>query len=90
MQSKGKENSRNTGLLKCLFFDFMTIKLNNKEHQLNSNNTLLSSFLKDSNFFFDTGVAIAINDEIVPKNQWDKHLLKENDNILIITAVQGG
>ncbi|MGE0569200.1 MAG: sulfur carrier protein ThiS [Bacteroidia bacterium] len=36
------------------------------------------------------GIAIAINQSIIPKSEWDKTLLKENDNLLIITATQGG
>ena len=37
-----------------------------------------------------TGVAIAINQQIIPKNNWDSHLLKSNDNIILIKATQGG
>jgi sulfur carrier protein len=36
------------------------------------------------------GVAIAINQNIVPKTQWGIHRLKSADNIIIIKATQGG
>ncbi len=36
------------------------------------------------------GIAVAVNNTVVPKNEWDQCILHENDNVLIITAVQGG
>ena len=36
------------------------------------------------------GVAIAINNEVIPKLNWDHHTLKENDKVTIIRATQGG
>lgn len=36
------------------------------------------------------GIALAINEEIIPKTQWQNHLLRENDKVIIITATQGG
>jgi len=43
------------------------------------------------NGFKDTkGIAIAINNEVIPKNSWENHLLREQDNVTIITATAGG
>ena len=36
------------------------------------------------------GVAVAINNEIVPQDTWDAVTLKSNDQLLIIQATQGG
>jgi len=36
------------------------------------------------------GIAIAIDQEIIPSNQWDNHQLKEDDKVLLIRATQGG
>ena len=36
------------------------------------------------------GIAVAINQSVVPKSQWDKHLLLPNDRITLIKATQGG
>ena len=36
------------------------------------------------------GIAVAINDTIVPKSEWARTNLKANDNLLIIKATQGG
>ena len=37
-----------------------------------------------------TGIALAVNNEVVPKNNWDNFILKENDKLLIIRATSGG
>jgi len=36
------------------------------------------------------GVAVAINDNIIVKSEWQYTKLKENDRVEIIQAVQGG
>lgn len=36
------------------------------------------------------GIAVAINNSIVPRKEWEHHSIKQNDNILIIKATQGG
>ncbi|GGZ17334.1 hypothetical protein GCM10007049_07270 [Echinicola pacifica] len=50
----------------------------------------LSGMLKSQKIQASRGIAIAINDEVIPKNHWEDHALKENDQILIIKATQGG
>ncbi|UXP31487.1 sulfur carrier protein ThiS [Reichenbachiella agarivorans] len=68
----------------------MKIKLNNEEQHLQDSHINLLALLKEKNLYIDRGIAVAINDEILPKSNWDDYLVKENDNILIITATQGG
>lgn len=36
------------------------------------------------------GVAVALNDMIIPKSKWNETVLNENDNVEIVHAVQGG
>ncbi len=36
------------------------------------------------------GIAIAVNDVVVPKSRWSEHELREGDHIEIVKAVQGG
>ncbi|ASW75559.1 thiamine biosynthesis protein ThiS [Chryseobacterium piperi] len=36
------------------------------------------------------GIAVALNNRIVPISSWPDTLLQNNDSILIITATQGG
>jgi sulfur carrier protein len=36
------------------------------------------------------GIAVALNEMVVPKQNWETVTLKENDSVEIIHAVQGG
>lgn len=36
------------------------------------------------------GLAVAINEEVIPKNEWEKTILNQHDQVLIIKATQGG
>lgn len=36
------------------------------------------------------GVAVAVNDELVPRGQWESHRLKPGDRVELVRAVQGG
>ena len=36
------------------------------------------------------GLAVAVNDEVVPKSGWSLHLLNEDDRVEIVRATQGG
>jgi len=36
------------------------------------------------------GIALAVNDKVIPKSEWEKFCLKNGDSILAIGAVQGG
>jgi sulfur carrier protein len=37
-----------------------------------------------------SGIAAAIGDDVVPRAEWNSRLLREGDEIEILTAVQGG
>ena len=36
------------------------------------------------------GIAVAVNQTIVPKAKWPQHVLQPQDNVLLIKATQGG
>ena len=36
------------------------------------------------------GIAIAVNETIIPKINWETYLLNSGDNIILIKATQGG
>ncbi|AIM36367.1 sulfur carrier protein ThiS [Sphingobacterium sp. SG20118] len=36
------------------------------------------------------GIAVALNNQVIPKKAWSTTQLKNQDTILIITATQGG
>jgi len=37
-----------------------------------------------------SGIAVALNNEVVPKSQWPSVTVHDGDRIEIVTAVQGG
>lgn len=36
------------------------------------------------------GIALAVNDKVIPKSKWEEFCLQSGDHILAIGAVQGG
>lgn len=36
------------------------------------------------------GIAVAVNNKVIPRSKWDSHILNSNDSITIIKATQGG
>ena len=36
------------------------------------------------------GIAVAVNNQVVPKAQWKATALQNKDNVLVIEATQGG
>ncbi len=66
----------------------MTINVNNQSQSI-SENTSVYMLLKHLNIATN-GIAIAINNEIITKERWDRAIVEENDNITIIKATQGG
>jgi sulfur carrier protein len=36
------------------------------------------------------GIAVAINEGVIPRQQWDSYIIQPNDKVLVIKATQGG
>jgi len=68
----------------------MTIMLNGDTVSIDAISMSIEELLHQQQVRSKTGIAVAINDNIIPKSNWEEHQLNENDNILIITATQGG
>jgi sulfur carrier protein len=67
----------------------MEIQLNNQSKEIASCISL-QQLLDEVVGQKQKGIAVAINNSVVPKAVWDNHILQANDNILIIKAAQGG
>lgn len=50
----------------------------------------LEAFIKENGWADKTGIAVAVNESVIPKSNWANTQIQENDNILVITATQGG
>ncbi|MBN4072669.1 sulfur carrier protein ThiS [Crocinitomix catalasitica] len=67
----------------------MKVYLNDKE-QTTVEGEPLQNFLAAHQLSERNGIAVALNNEVIPKNHWKKQLLKDQDKIMIITATAGG
>ena len=65
----------------------MKIKINNKETEVNA--TILSELAAELSLP-EKGVAVAVNNRIVTRADWNQTEVKEGDNIVVIKAVCGG
>ena len=66
----------------------MIINLNNYPVTI-SKGTSLQQILEEYRIS-SKGIAVAINNQIVSRGSWSDILLKENDQLTIIKATQGG
>ncbi|MDM8155452.1 sulfur carrier protein ThiS [Bacteroides gallinaceum] len=66
----------------------MIIKVNNKETELVQGNTIAD--LANQLGLPEKGVAIALNNRMIPRTQWAEQTLQANDNLVIIKAACGG
>lgn len=67
----------------------MTVFVNNSP--LNSDRALtLYEVLQQQSLHEQKGIAVAVNNAIVPKLQWGSFTLDNEDRITIIKATQGG
>lgn len=66
-----------------------TILINDQPRDIASGLTV-EELVRDLGFAGRKGVAIAINDEVVPRASWTTRRLASNERVLIIRATQGG
>ena len=67
---------------------FMKIKVNNKETELTQGNNVAS--LAQQLELPEQGVAVALNNRMIPRSQWAEQEIKEGDSLVIIKAACGG
>ncbi len=67
----------------------MNITINAKPYKMEEASNLIA-VLEKAKVINRFGIAIAVNNVVVPKTQWEKFVLKDKDNIIIINAISGG
>lgn len=65
----------------------MKIRINNKETDVQAESIL--DLAKELSLP-ERGVAVAVNNRMIPRTDWQQTALKDDDNIVIIKAVCGG
>ena len=67
----------------------MTISVNSQPQDLPDNSTV-SAVLQVIGITALNGIAVAINNHILKKEEWSSHELKPQDIVVLIRASQGG
>lgn len=65
------------------------ITVNGKSFPLNDI-FILEEFILKNSFEAGKGIAIAVNEKVIPRNEWAIFKLQNNDRVLMIKATQGG
>lgn len=68
----------------------MELKINNQNKQFSLDSLTIQALLDLEIPEKQNGIAVAINNTVIPKTNWNSHQLNETDDILIISATQGG
>ena len=66
----------------------MKVQVNNTEVEIDSASTLTQLITQLE--LPSQGIAVAINNKMIPHTEWECFLLQENDNLVIIKAACGG
>ena len=66
----------------------MNLTVNSEPKQFSGKN--ISELVQSLNLANTNGAALAVNEKVVPKTEWERFELKDNDKVLIIKATQGG
>lgn len=67
----------------------MKLKVNSQLLEI-ENESLLLSLIRKLLLEDKPGIAVAVNAEVIQKRIWSQFELRENDEIVIIEAAQGG
>ncbi|MEK6450946.1 MULTISPECIES: sulfur carrier protein ThiS [Myroides] len=68
----------------------MELQINNQKVQFNCDKLSIQNMLDIHKPTHQKGIAIAVNQTVITKDNWATYYLNPSDNILIITATQGG
>jgi len=67
----------------------MNIYINSKLQEIPEKATIMEA-LRSSGITAFSGIAVAVNNAIIPFSSWSSHTLDPEDNLVIIRATQGG
>ena len=66
-----------------------TLKVNDKPYTF-PDYISLAHLLQELQLLDRSGIAVAVNEEVVPKSDWSSMMLADEDQVLIVKASQGG
>jgi sulfur carrier protein len=91
MRAQGKAAYLPLSLLVPPIFETIAMRIvyNGTETEILNATTLLSH-LQNEGIAEQKGIAVAVNDSVIPRAAWADTLLNPEDTILVIKATQGG
>lgn len=66
----------------------MRVTINGQEQELPDGATVAAAVARVTDA--ERGVAVAVNDEVVPRTAWSTTPVGDGDRVEVLTAVQGG
>ena len=66
----------------------MNLLINSEIKQFSGKN--ISELMQELQLSTKTGIALAVNEKVIARTEWNKFELSDNDKILLIKATQGG
>ena len=66
----------------------MKLLINSEQKDFSGKN--ISELVQSLQMLSTNGIALAVNEKVVPRMEWEEFQLNNNDKILIIKATQGG
>ena len=68
----------------------MELKINNQAKQFPLDSFTVQALLDLEIPAKQNGIAVAVNNTVIPRLDWNSYHIKETDEVLIISATQGG
>lgn len=69
----------------------MQVQINHQSFHLpDGAKTSVVQLLQQAGITGYTGIAIAVNNKVIPRSHWHEHLVLPGDAITLISATQGG
>ncbi len=65
------------------------IYINDKSHPFEKEGSL-SELFQSLNMDITKGIAVALNNKVIPRAEWGNNSVNKNDKIILIKATQGG
>ena len=67
----------------------MFVYVNNARQQMHDQANI-KDMLGHLDMLSQRGIAIAINNNVIPRSEWELHILQPEDKLTLIKATQGG
>lgn len=68
----------------------MELEINGETRQFDSDPQTVAGLLELLELAADRGMAVAVNDEVIPRGRWQQQSVDDGDRVEIIRATQGG